>query len=87
LGPHPRKLVVRTFDRAPSRYTAKVQAKITAQPPPPAPSSPKPEKSADLRKLSIAKQRQRRKACLTALGCVDEISTDDVFAIPLRNRA
>ena len=21
------------------------------------------------------------------LGCVDEISTDDVFAIPLRNRA
>lgn len=24
---------------------------------------------------------------MAALGCVDEISTDDVFAIPLRNRA
>ena len=55
MGPHPRKLIVRTFDRVPSRYTAKVQAKIAA--PQSSPSPPKrapvdPEKSSDLRKLS-----------------------------------
>jgi hypothetical protein len=70
LGPHPRKLVVRTFDRAPSRYSEKIQAKGAPEPAPKLgarrvearTSSPAADRA------SIAKQHQRRKARLAALA-------------------
>ena len=73
MGPHPtarKKLVVRTFDRAPSRYREKIQAKV-AREPAPAPAAPCAEmriSSLAVDRTSIAKQHQRRKARLAALA-------------------
>ena len=48
MGPHPKKLIVRTFTPKPSRYAEKVKAKIAVDTPPApkAVSSPHAEKSA-----------------------------------------
>ena len=52
MGPHPKKLIVKTFAPAPSRYAEKIKAKIAADPkqsspaaPTPAPHPPKPARS------------------------------------------
>jgi hypothetical protein len=75
MGPHPtarKKLVVRTFDRAPSHTSEKIQAKIATQPPPtPKPGAPRVEvrtSSPAADRMSIAKQSQRRKARFAALA-------------------
>ena len=57
MGPHPKKLIVKTFAPAPSRYAAKIKAKIAAEAPvassappaakpSPAPHPPKPASKA-----------------------------------------
>ena len=79
MGPHPRKLVVRTFDRASSRYREKIQAKAAPEPAPKPSSKPAPKHGPPQRvevrtsspaadRASIAKQHQRRKARLAALA-------------------
>lgn len=40
MGPHPKKLIVKTFAPAPSRYAAKIKAKIAADPKQSSPAAP-----------------------------------------------
>ena len=82
MGPHPgrKKLIVRTFEKKPGRYYEKAAAKVADAPPlspPPAAKKPEPEPFKERvpgpgvdRKpgLSVAEQRQRKRARLAALA-------------------
>ena len=78
MGPHPRKLIVRSFELKPGRHAeralAKAEAPVEAKPPPPAkPAAPPkirpPGPGADRKPgLTVAEQRQRERARLTALA-------------------
>jgi hypothetical protein len=94
MGLHPgrKKLVVRSFDRKTTRYSEKVQAKAKAAPPPPAPLPPgcakmrtsdrPPGPGADRKPgLSIAQQRERRRARLAALAWL-KTAWPHLFAYP-----